>query len=79
MLLIFFFFGSDLGQQDNGVNDGWLLFTVKDFNIGRSNTLIGEAVLALKDLECVDSAQKHTVKNSYLKITMPGVEAGNKI
>ncbi|XP_064117967.1 protein unc-13 homolog D-like [Macrobrachium nipponense] len=71
-------FEYDMSKNDDGVRAGLLLFTLKDYNLGRSNTFIGEAVVPLSDLPCVDSSQVHTVPNTYLKMTIPGLDMGYK-
>ena len=65
-----------MGRNDDGVRAGLLLFTLKDYNLGRSNTFIGEALVPLSALPCVDSSQVHTVANTYLKMTTPGLDIG---
>ncbi|XP_068248829.1 protein unc-13 homolog 4B-like [Palaemon carinicauda] len=71
-------FEYDMKKDNDGVCAGLLLFTLKDYNLGRSNTFIGEAVVPLTDLPCVDSSQVHTVPNTYLKMTTPGLDMGYK-
>lgn len=70
---------SDVNREDDGVRAGLLLFTLKDYNLGRSNTFIGEALVPLSDLPCVDSSEVHTVPNTYLKMTTPGLDNGKAV
>ncbi|XP_042873694.1 uncharacterized protein LOC122254194 [Penaeus japonicus] len=67
-------FEFEVNREDDGVRAGLLLFTLKDYNLGRSNTFIGEALVPLSDLPCVDSSEVHTVPNTYLKMTTPGLD-----
>ncbi|XP_069984908.1 uncharacterized protein [Penaeus vannamei] len=67
-------FEFEVNREDDGVRAGLLLFTLKDYNLGRSNTFIGEALVPLADLPCVDSSEVHTVPNTYLKMTTPGLD-----
>ncbi|KAK7085594.1 hypothetical protein SK128_023661, partial [Halocaridina rubra] len=71
-------FEYDLTKSDDGVQAGLLLFTLKDYNLGRSNTFIGEAAVPLVNLPVVDSSLVHTVPNTYLKMTTPGLDIGYK-
>ncbi|CAL4066916.1 unnamed protein product, partial [Meganyctiphanes norvegica] len=69
-------FHFDINPTDDGVKKGMLLFTLKDHNLGRSNTFIGEVVVPLSSLTHVDSSETHLVKPSYLKMTTPGLDIG---
>ncbi|KAB7501124.1 Protein unc-13-like protein D, partial [Armadillidium nasatum] len=69
-------FEFELKNDDNGVSSGVLLLTVKDYCLGRSNKFIGECIIPLQELQCIDSSCKHTVPNIYLKVTQPGMECG---
>ncbi|KAK4314913.1 hypothetical protein Pmani_013827 [Petrolisthes manimaculis] len=71
-------FEYEMSQQDDGVSEGFLLLTLKDYNLGRTNTFIGEAVVPLSSLPCVDSSKVYTVPNTYLKMTTPGLDIGYK-
>lgn len=71
-----YIFSSELKNNDNGVSSGVLLLTVKDYCLGRSNKFIGESIIPLQELQCIDSSCKHTVPNIYLKVTQPGMECG---
>nr|XP_045609144.1 uncharacterized protein LOC123764950 isoform X2 [Procambarus clarkii] len=71
-------FEFDMSKNDDGVRAGFILFTLKDYNLGRSNTFIGEALVPLANLPCVDSSQVHTVSNTYFKMTTPGLDIGYK-
>ncbi|XP_042236153.1 uncharacterized protein LOC121875623 isoform X2 [Homarus americanus] len=71
-------FEFDMSRGDDGVRAGFLLFTLKDYNLGRTNTFIGEALVPLADLPVVDSSQVHTVSPKYLKMTTPGLRIGYK-
>lgn len=68
-----------MSRSDDGVRAGFLLLTLKDYNLGRTNTFIGEALIPLSDLPCVDSSEVHTVPNTYLKMTTPGLDIGKTI
>ena len=65
-----------MSKTDDGVRAGFLLLTLKDYNLGFSNTFIGEAAIPLSSLPCVDSSQVHTVANSCLTMTTPGLDIG---
>ena len=65
-----------MNKTDDGVRAGFLLLTLKDYNLGFSNTFIGEAVVPLSTLPCVDSSQVHTVANTCLTMTSPGLDIG---
>ncbi|XP_071540084.1 uncharacterized protein [Panulirus ornatus] len=67
-----------MGKNDDGVRAGFLLLTLKHYNLGRTNTFIGEALIPLADLPCVDSSEVHTIANTYLKLTTPGLDIGYK-
>lgn len=65
-----------MSKTDDGVRAGFLLLTLKDYNLGFTNTFIGEAVVPLSSLPCVDSSQVHTVPNTCLTMTTPGLDIG---
>lgn len=65
-----------MNKTDDGVRAGFLLLTLKDYNLGFSNTFIGEAVVPLSSLPCVDSSQVHDVTNTCLTMTSPGLDIG---
>ncbi|KAK8747187.1 hypothetical protein OTU49_016671, partial [Cherax quadricarinatus] len=67
-------FEYDMNSTDDGVRAGFLLLTLKDYNLGRSNTFLGEALVPLADLPCVDSSEVYTVQNTRLKMTTPGLD-----
>ncbi|KAG0727778.1 Protein unc-13 4B [Chionoecetes opilio] len=68
---------SDMSKTDDGVRAGFLLFTLKDYNLpGFTNTFIGEAVVPLSSLPCVDSSQVHNVTHTCLTMTAPGLDIG---
>lgn len=67
---------SDLGKTDDGVRAGFLLLTLKNYNLTSTNTFIGEAVVPLSSLPCVDSSQVHVVANTCLTMTSPGLDIG---
>ncbi|XP_076028959.1 uncharacterized protein LOC143017862 isoform X3 [Oratosquilla oratoria] len=67
-----------LTPGDDGVKAGHLLFTLKDYNLGRTNKFIGEAIIPLVELPCVDSADFSTVPNTYLDMTVPGPDYSYK-
>lgn len=69
-------FEYEMSKTDDGVRAGFLLLTLKDYNLGFTNTFIGEAVIPLSSLPCVDSSQVHTVTNSCLTMTTPGLDIG---
>ncbi|KAF2354555.1 C2 domain [Trinorchestia longiramus] len=68
-----------LSADDPNVKEGYLLFTLKDHNVARSNMFIGEAVVALNIVPCVASdAIASQPKTVQVKLTRPGIEAGYK-
>lgn len=71
-------FEYDINKTDDGVRAGFLLLTLKDYNLGFSNTFIGEAVVPLSSLPCKDSSEVHNVTNTCLTMTSPGLDMGYK-
>ncbi|XP_050706717.1 protein unc-13 homolog 4B-like isoform X3 [Eriocheir sinensis] len=71
-------FEYELSKKDDGVRAGFLLLTLKDYNLGFTNTFIGEAVVPFSSLQCVDSSQVHTVPNTCFTMTSPGLDIGYK-
>ncbi|XP_018028039.2 protein unc-13 homolog 4B [Hyalella azteca] len=68
-----------LSAEDHSVREGYLLFTLKDHNLARSNTFIGEAVVPLAGVVVVESeAISCQPKTQQLKLTRPGIEAAYK-
>lgn len=66
-----------MSPEDTNVQEGFLLFTLKDHNLARSNTFIGEAAVALSSVPLVESeAIQCQPKSLQLKMTKPGMEAG---
>lgn len=65
-------------HDDNGVSAGYILFTLKAYNLGRPNTFIGEALIPMSELECVDSSDVLRVQNTYLKVTKPQQDPGKE-
>ena len=68
---------SVLSPEDKNVQSSFLLLTVKDHNLARSNTFIGEALVRLSSVPLVESdAIACQPKTLQLKLTRPGIEAG---
>lgn len=65
-----------MSKNDDGVRAGFLLFTLKDYNLGFTNTFIGEAVVPLSSLPCVDSSQVQEGSPTFLTMTSPGLDIG---
>ena len=71
------FYPSVLSPEDKNVQSSFLLLTVKDHNLARSNTFIGEALVRLSSVPLVESdAIACQPKTLQLKLTRPGIEAG---
>ncbi|CAL4063623.1 unnamed protein product, partial [Meganyctiphanes norvegica] len=58
-----------ISHTDEGARSGHVLFTLKQHNLLQNDIVVGETVLPLEKLRCVDTADVRSVSNMILNVT----------